>query len=232
MSGPVGDSEIGAVAEALPPAEAVRFLIDVANLRGGPDNISAIVARIPRPDGAPPPTPLPVPSQLDQLLRSGWPVLLLLGGSALAALATYLSLERLGGALPVFILATLIISGGLVGLLIHARRVKAKQAYQDQTEGDGELRIYRHTNCFIDRTLLENWLKAETILLTRVREQKCTIDWPGYEAEHERAMQARKHNDYYAAFTALCRAMQRLIKGLNELRAKGEVFQPVWDKKA
>src|SRR5262249_1176895 len=35
LSGQVSDAEIGAVASALPPAEACRVLVDVANLRGG-----------------------------------------------------------------------------------------------------------------------------------------------------------------------------------------------------
>src|SRR5207237_4355846 len=45
LSGPVSDPEIGAVASLLPPAEACRFLVDLANLRGGPDNITAMVVR-------------------------------------------------------------------------------------------------------------------------------------------------------------------------------------------
>src|SRR6516225_3912390 len=46
LSGPVSDNEIGAVASVLPPAEACRFLIDLANLRGGPDNITVMILRI------------------------------------------------------------------------------------------------------------------------------------------------------------------------------------------
>ena len=41
---------LGKTASVLPPAEACRFLVDLANLRGGPDNITAIVVRV----GAPP----------------------------------------------------------------------------------------------------------------------------------------------------------------------------------
>lgn len=43
----VDDRLIGSVIEILPPRDAVETLIDVANLRGGPDNISIVVARIP-----------------------------------------------------------------------------------------------------------------------------------------------------------------------------------------
>jgi protein phosphatase len=46
LSGPVLDNELGAVLSCLPPAEAVQALIDLACLRGGPDNITAIVVRV------------------------------------------------------------------------------------------------------------------------------------------------------------------------------------------
>ncbi len=46
LSGQVKDDEIGAVLAALPPAEAAQTLIDLACLRGGPDNITVIVVRV------------------------------------------------------------------------------------------------------------------------------------------------------------------------------------------
>jgi protein phosphatase len=46
LSGQIKDEEIGALLTALSPADAVQVLIDVANLRGGPDNITAIVVRV------------------------------------------------------------------------------------------------------------------------------------------------------------------------------------------
>lgn len=46
LTGQIEDSEIGALLHSLSPAEAVRVLVDLANLRGGPDNITVIVIRI------------------------------------------------------------------------------------------------------------------------------------------------------------------------------------------
>src|SRR5438270_609294 len=46
LSGQVSDSEIGTIARTLPPAEACRFLIDLANLRGGPDNITGLIVKV------------------------------------------------------------------------------------------------------------------------------------------------------------------------------------------
>lgn len=46
LHGQVTDYEIGMIAGEQPPAEACAGLIDLANERGGPDNITAIVARL------------------------------------------------------------------------------------------------------------------------------------------------------------------------------------------
>jgi protein phosphatase len=45
LSGQVRDDELGMVLASMPPAEAARSLIDLANMRGGPDNITVIIAK-------------------------------------------------------------------------------------------------------------------------------------------------------------------------------------------
>jgi protein phosphatase len=46
LTGRISDGEIGAITQHLEPEEAVNFLIDLANLRGGSDNVTVIVTRI------------------------------------------------------------------------------------------------------------------------------------------------------------------------------------------
>ncbi len=46
LSGQVPDEEMGAILQCLPPAEAAQVLIDLANLRGGPDNSTVIIVRV------------------------------------------------------------------------------------------------------------------------------------------------------------------------------------------
>ena len=52
LTGVVTDAEIAAFLANMPPAEAVRVLVDLANLRGGPDNITVIIAKATGPDMA------------------------------------------------------------------------------------------------------------------------------------------------------------------------------------
>ena len=51
LSGQIHDAEIGAILHCLSPQDAVQTLVDLANLRGGPDNISIVVARVDRRHG-------------------------------------------------------------------------------------------------------------------------------------------------------------------------------------
>lgn len=46
LSGQFEDAELGQILEIFPPEEATETLINFANLRGGPDNITVIVARV------------------------------------------------------------------------------------------------------------------------------------------------------------------------------------------
>ncbi len=46
LTGRVEDSELAAILSHLPIAEAGQLLIDLANLRGGPDNVTLIVAKV------------------------------------------------------------------------------------------------------------------------------------------------------------------------------------------
>ena len=46
LTGLVEDEELGPLMECLPEEKLVRVLVDLANLRGGPDNISIVVARV------------------------------------------------------------------------------------------------------------------------------------------------------------------------------------------
>ena len=46
LSGPVSNPEIGAFASRFHPEDACRYLIQLANLRGGPDNITALILHI------------------------------------------------------------------------------------------------------------------------------------------------------------------------------------------
>ncbi|MFM8271722.1 MAG: PP2C family protein-serine/threonine phosphatase, partial [Gemmata sp.] len=46
LTGVVNPQEVGAVVTAMPPTDAARFLVQLANLRGGPDNITVLIVKV------------------------------------------------------------------------------------------------------------------------------------------------------------------------------------------
>jgi protein phosphatase len=46
LSGQVEDEELGVILGCMRPGEAARTFVDLANLRGGPDNITVLIARV------------------------------------------------------------------------------------------------------------------------------------------------------------------------------------------
>ena len=49
LTGVITDEELGSIMANLTPNEAVRVLVDLANLRGGPDNITVVIAKVHQP---------------------------------------------------------------------------------------------------------------------------------------------------------------------------------------
>src|SRR5262249_44411051 len=127
LSGPVADSEIGAVASVLPPAEACQFLVDLANLRGGPDNITVLIIKVggtPEGNGvagSPPP-----PRKPRRKTRLPWWVGSLFAGTVLAVGAVFMVKFELPAAELIFVLAAVAIIAGLVGLFQYYQKEKGQ----------------------------------------------------------------------------------------------------------
>src|SRR5262249_59256019 len=131
LSGQVTDSEIGAVASVLPPAEACRFLVDLANLRGGPDNITVVIVRVASGAEVNGLAPVPTAPRPQFALRLPWWATCMVVGTLLAVGATFLMMwEARGVGVFGIVLAVGAFLAGLVGLFLHY------QNEQDSPAGD------------------------------------------------------------------------------------------------
>lgn len=225
LSGQVSDQEIGAVASVLPPAEACRFLVDLSNLRGGPDNITVIVVHVGG-DGAGQAAARPARQSL--LGRVPWWVWSLLSGIAFAALGI-LMLAVAGwppGGIASLVLATGALIAGLVGLFAHHR----KQQARDPDDERPPPKIHRRRACKIERPLLDKLMRALRMLRQRADENRWEPDWNLYQEHLGEADALLSKGDVPGAFREYCRAMLPLTRALHERRQKEEVFSPVWDK--
>ncbi|MDP3766952.1 MAG: protein phosphatase 2C domain-containing protein, partial [Dehalococcoidia bacterium] len=67
LSGVVQDAEIAQAVASLPLKESVQHLVELANRRGGPDNISVVVARASMEAEAEPEAPVPAPPGMGRI---------------------------------------------------------------------------------------------------------------------------------------------------------------------
>jgi len=221
LSGQVTDPEMGAVLSVLPPAEACQFLIDLANLRGGPDNITALVVRVtsgPEANGA-------APRKEHHLPHPPWWLNTLAAGVTLAAVAAALEVNAWPGGGFMVLLASAAIPAGLAGLVLHYRQERKKQA-DDEDRPAPAPPVHRRAACRIEAPLLERLARAVTILKQRAEENHWAPDWSAYEEHFALAQRLQASGDLPGAFREYCRAMLPLSRH----RKKEEVFQPIWDK--
>ena len=226
LSGQVTDHELGAVASVLPPAEACRFLVDLANLRGGPDNITVVIMRIGTSSGTSPKRARGGPRRpLHRLIP--WPLASLFVGTLLAGGATALTYAQLPGGVPTFVLAALAILAGLVGLGVQYTHEKRKA---EEEEERPRLRIYSHSPCGIERGLLDKLARAAAAMNQHACDKQWDADFALYEQHRALAEEFLAKGDLVGAFRENCRSMRPLTEALQRQRNKEEVFQPLWDK--
>jgi protein phosphatase len=228
LSGQVTDTEIAAVATQLAPTEACRFLVDLANLRGGPDNITIVIVRIkpgPEANGMAPESVAP---PLQRRSRLPWWVLAFVAGMGLSSLGAWLTVAPLPGGLAALACGAVCIFAGLVGLWLDYRRESLAEAQRG--EDMPRARIHRRQVCRIEPPLVEKLLRAVQTLKARAEEKNAGPDWNAYQTHLAQGDTLAQANELPAAFREYCLAMLPLTRALSKLRNKEEVFQPVWDK--
>jgi protein phosphatase len=227
LSGQLSDHELGAVVSALPPEEACRFLVDLANLRGGPDNITVLIVRIG--DGLARECTAAAPAPRSLSRNFPWPLAVLFLGIVLAGGATALTLQQMSElGVSLFLLAAAVIVVGLIGLVLHLRREKATVADDEERERP-PAKPYRTRPCQLDRPLLDKLARATQTLKQRLSERHWEADWADYDRHHQLAEKCLADGDLVEAFREHCRAMRPLAEAVQQHR-KDENGPPLLDK--
>ena len=235
LTGVVTPQEVGAVVASLPPDEAVRFLVHLANLRGGPDNITVLIVQVPGggENGAAGGGPRPgLPARLWRAWskRVHWSFTVLGGGVGLALLSLLMQLLAVPGAAVLFILAAMLIVVGLVGLTINMQKEESPEAAQVAADAaPRELHYYKSHDCRVTAEVVAKFAQLEGQLLEGMRAQSIPAD---YEAHAKLAKVAEtsvgKADTALAAFRARCRSMLFLAEAFHKSRHKQEAFRPSW----
>jgi serine/threonine protein phosphatase PrpC len=217
LTGPVKDEELGAVISALPPKEAVRFLVDLANLRGGPDNITVIVVKIVGPQIT---TQVAGGESLtiggDRLERSVNPILWIVTGVCFLAAIV---MAILGSEFP----AVLASIGGIIGLLAGILQKYGVFTSREVTLA-GNRRLGRGPHRSYDCPLSAEFLAELGRMLADLRSVAASDDVPidlaRFDSLCQSATHAAQRGDLAGALRAHAQAMNLMMNELKYHRRK------------
>ncbi len=209
LTGMVEDAEIGAILANLPPKEATRVLVDLANLRGGPDNSTLIIVEVAHPEMATNATANPIKinasSKRFGIHPFAWATLI--GASLATALFTYSSGWVIGLIPGIIALASLIwilsliIMKATAGQEVTAGRAFGKAPYSRTNCGDG-VQVTRQLAAVINQ------------LQEGAKEQEWKVDWSKLNALVSEAEEATEKGDLPIAISSYGRSISFLMDQL------------------
>jgi len=232
LTGLVNPSEIGAVVSALPADTAVRLLVHLANLRGGPDNITVMIIRVPGGSHSDSPSNQAHPGMLVRMVKAWnrlipWPFTAIGGGCGLALLSLLMQQSNITGAMLLFVVSAVVILAGLLGLFIQ---VKKEPEYPKPQSGEEPrtLNVYKRHECGLSREMLDRCAEVEQTLAEGMMGQGIPVDWDA----HARLLSGAEHTGGEAgncpAFKARCESLLFLAEAFHKARHKQESFRPTW----
>ncbi len=223
LSGQVKDEEIGALLGALDPADSARALVDMANLRGGPDNVTAVVAKVtwvpPEEEAEAPAAAEPAAGPAVHPAVWGVMALCIIVAVSLAALQFYMA-ALVGGMLAAVMAVVALVQTTSTGAPREVFTIGAPL-------GKGPHATY---NCAPDGESVAVLCQMAQQLREAAKEEHWTLDWPRFNSFGDQAHAALVKGDFGDAIRQHALAISFMM---NELRhqpsRKGERDRTVLD---
>lgn len=202
LTGRVEDVEIAAAMAWMDPEPAAELLINLANLRGGPDNITIVIAKVTEKtmdSRSARAAPLVIGSERDKRppLHIAW--WLGLGVSGLLAIALTMAKDIWWGMIPAGVFALLL----MVILLMSAGGSKAVRLAGGRRLGKGPHRSYEATD---ENDFAEQILNAMETGRETAQKRDWNFDWSEFDHEFDAGRSALKQGNPKLALEALTRA--------------------------
>jgi serine/threonine protein phosphatase PrpC len=177
LTGVVSPQEIGAIVSVMPLEDAARLLVHLANLRGGPDNITVLIVRVPGGTAQHSSGNRNRPGLLSRAFGAWnrmvpWPFTVLGIGCALALLSLLIRQNEMPGlAVFLFLISAVAILGGLIGLILQVKKEPEDDETTQLHDKPRTLNVYKKHDCTISPTLAEKFTMLETTLVEGMKGQ-------------------------------------------------------------
>ncbi len=211
LSGQVSDEELGALLSVLPPKESAQTLVDLANLRGGPDNITVIVARVAKVPSAPAAAPLPVRHR--QPAKPVHPITWVALG--VLSLATLLLLFTHRQEVALFTGLGALIAGAAA--IVRRFGGSGDRPPIGQRLGRGP---YVSKACPTNNDFVDKLAKVVVQLREAATEENWSIDWTRFNTFDSRAISAAERKDYLEAVQEYGHAISFMMSEIRGQRRK------------
>jgi protein phosphatase len=215
LTGLVHDQEIGMIAQTLAPADACRLLVNLANLRGGNDNITVVIARVgdipAEVSHLPPSEPIPKSNLHDWAWLLGfWG----LGSLLVTAVALILLGKPVEGVLTLGL--TILAAGGMLLSWLHTSEKRSR----DVPEGTVICSPHRTAAIRLNPKFLSQLGALENALQQTASEEGWEINWTEQKQAYEKAKVALAARNYATALQEIGRAIQILMAGIQYQRRR------------
>ncbi len=217
LTGKIDDDEIGVVLNSMRPPEAARLLVDLANLRGGPDNITCLVAEVTQP-------------HITTALAGGEPIRLgainvpgrvspvLLTITVVAALAAIVLLV-MGYYIPAGVAAVIAVVGGLITWSrSQASRAGGTILGQGRRLGKGP---YVAASAVPNSAIVEKLAAVADELREASKEGGWEIEWKPFNDQCRLAAESNRGGQFAAAVQAYGRAISFMMQQLRGQDVRG-----------
>ena len=221
LTGPISDQQIGTILGCMPPEEAARTLIDMANLRGGPDNISVIVAQVDHP-----PVAQNDRDRADSHSSKGVPIAWIAAAifSLLAIAVSYWmfvvpeapKLSDIKYAIPFAL-------GAIVAVIVAV--LKARDHESEDPSVMQPVRMlgkapHRSYDCKPSINTAENFANMAAELKQTASQMELEVEWQIYDSIMERANEAMSNHDFKNGIFHYCEGISFLYAAFKNRNAE------------
>lgn len=220
LSGPVSDTEIGMIAGALSPGESSRLLVNLANLRGGADNITVVVVRaglVPKnaqhPEDFEPESPAEAEMEWETFIKTCG----IAAGAVIGLLLTAATEQKAAGWFLLGAMGLLLLGWGFQNLWKKWHEPPREAAVEKQPQVANP--PYRTAPAKVTSEFVNKLARMEQELQQAAREEAWPISWKEQEQHSKKAAElASKAATLSLALQEYAQSLDLLMEGVHHQR--------------